>query len=64
MKLKLITKVLTLCSKPEKLCEHVFRSLSSCSFTFTLWMFVTFKPHRPSCIFSWLFFGAPFIQAP
>jgi len=42
MKLKLITKVLTLCSKPEKLREHVFHSLSA-SFTFTWWMFVTFR---------------------
>jgi len=33
--MKLITKVFTLCSKPEKLCEPVFHSLSSCSFTFT-----------------------------
>jgi len=33
MKLKLITKVLTLRSKPEKLRELVFHSLSSCSFT-------------------------------
>jgi len=29
MKLKLITKVLTLCSKPEKLRELVFHSLHS-----------------------------------
>ena len=35
MKLKLITKVLTIRSKPEKLREGVFYSLSSCSFTFT-----------------------------
>jgi len=35
MKLKLITKVLTLCSKLERLRERVFHSLSSCSFTFT-----------------------------
>jgi len=34
MKLKLITEVLTLSSKPEKLRERVFHSLSSCSFTF------------------------------
>ena len=30
MKLKLITKVLILCSKPEKLRERMFHSLSSC----------------------------------
>jgi len=35
MKLKLVTKVLTLCNRPEKLGERVFHSLSSCSFTFT-----------------------------
>jgi len=35
MKLELTTKVLTLCSKPEKLRERVFHSLSSCSFTYT-----------------------------
>jgi len=43
MKLKLTTKVLTLCSKPEKLRERVFHSLSSCSFTITWWTFVTFR---------------------
>jgi len=43
MKLKLIKKVLTLCSKPEQLRERVFHSLLSCSFTFTWWTFVTFR---------------------
>jgi len=43
MKVKLITKVLTLSSKPEKLCERVFHSLPSCSFTFTWWTLVTFR---------------------
>jgi len=45
MKLKLITKVFTLCNKPEKLRERVFLSLSSCSFAFTWWTFVTFRNH-------------------
>jgi len=43
MKFKLITEVLTLCNKPEKLLERVFHSLSSCSFTFTWWTFITFR---------------------
>jgi len=43
MKLQLITKVFTLCRKPEKLRERVFHSLSSCWFTFIWWTFVTFR---------------------
>jgi len=43
MKLKLITNVLTPCSKLEKLRERVFHSLWSCSFTFTRWTFLTFR---------------------
>ena len=42
-KLKLIPKVLTLCSKPKKLHEYVFHSLSSSSFAFAWWTFVTFR---------------------
>ena len=43
MKLKLMTKVLTLCNTPEKLREHVFHSLSSCSFTLLGGSLVTFR---------------------
>jgi len=53
MKLKLVTKVLTLCTKSEKLCERVFNSRSSCSFIFTWWTFVTFRTTQSyiSCLF-------------
>jgi len=43
MKLKLITKVLTPCSKLEKLRKRVFHSLWSCSSTFTWWTFLTLR---------------------
>jgi len=62
MKLKLVTKILTPYSKPEKLRERVFHSLSSCSFTFTWWTFVTFRTTQ--LYISWLFFGAPFGLVP
>jgi len=51
MQLKLTTKVLTLCSKSEKLSKRVFHSLPSCSFTFAWWTFVTFRTTYCSCIF-------------
>jgi len=51
MKLKLITKILTLCSKPEKLHGRVFHSLSSCSFTFTWWTVGHFQTGPPREIF-------------
>jgi len=34
---------LTLSSQHEKLRERVFHTLSSCSFTFTWWTFVTYR---------------------
>jgi len=49
MKLILTTKVLTLCSKPAKLRERVFHSLSSCSFTLLGGRSSLSEPH--SCIF-------------
>jgi len=54
--LKLITKLFNLYSKPEKLRERVFHSLSSCSFTFSWWTFVTFRTAK--LYISWLFLAS------
>jgi len=54
--LKLITKLFNLYSKPEKQRERVFHSLSSCSFTFSWWTFVTFRTAK--LYISWLFLAS------
>jgi len=62
MKLKLITKVLILCSKPENLRERVFHSLSSCSFTFTWWTVGYFQFQNHIVVYFLALLWSPFWQ--
>jgi len=63
MKLKLITEVLILCSKPEKRRERLFHSLS-CSFTFTWWTVRQFQFQNPIVVYFLALYWAPFDLAP